>query len=80
MENGATTPFQAVDEGHADVFTVLLENNVNVNQIWENNATPLFQASMNGIVYVCKLLLGNNRNVNKPRRVQRDSNPQPLNS
>ena len=69
-----------MDEGHADVFTVLLENNVNVNQIWENNATPLFQASMNGIVYVCKLLLGNNRNVNKPRRVQRDSNPQPLNS
>ena len=69
-----------MDEGHADVFTVLLENKVNVNQIWENNATPLFQASMNGIVYVCKLLLENNRNVNKPRRAQRDSNPQPLNS
>ena len=62
MKNGATPPFQRVQNGHVHISTVLLQNNINVS---EDSATSLFPAAQNGHVDVYIVLLKNNANVNR---------------
>ena len=68
MKNGATPLFQAAQQAHADVCTVLLKHNANVNEKWEDGIIPLFQAAWDGFEYICNVLLENNENIKKPRR------------
>ena len=68
-EDGATALFKATQEGHANVCTVLLEYNGNVNEKTKDGATPLFQASQEGDNEVCTVFLKHNTNVNEKRQI-----------
>ena len=53
----ATLRIQAAKEGHADVCTVLLENNANTNKKGAVDAMPLFIAAKECHVDVCMCYL-----------------------
>ena len=57
-----TSLFKAAQRGHADIYTLLLENEVIVNGKCKSGATPLFQAAEKGHADVCTVLLKNNVN------------------
>ena len=59
-ENGPT-PY----EGHADVCTMLLENNANANEKWKISATSLFQVVHKDHDNMSTALLENNANTSE---------------
>lgn len=48
---------------HANISTVLLENNANTSENMKNNATTLFQAAHQGHADIYLVLLENNPNI-----------------
>ena len=54
-----------MQNGHVDVYSVLLEKDVIVNKKWEDGEVSLVQATDYGSVGTCTMLPDHNANVNE---------------
>ena len=70
-EDGATTLFQALQNSHVDVCTVLIKNNAIINEKPKNNQTTLFVVAHSGHSDLCTVLLKHNANVNENGKMVR---------
>ena len=60
---GATPLYVAAQGGHAEVVTLLLKNNANVDAVDNEGRTPLYFATQEGHAEVVRILLSNGANV-----------------
>ena len=67
------TIFQAAKNGHADVFTMLLQNNANVQEKGENGVTRLFVSAEKGYTDIITDLLKKTRKCTLKREKCRNS-------